>query len=238
MDRAPSVLSVLADWGWESGSTSDGVPAELPYNKRQRCLEGCEAEATRRRTATAFDSPLTFCPASCAPDAMVVHQDGCGGSAVGTVSRTTDQQPDSEYANFDTMFMVSSIDELGRRQLTDTIRRDLRHSLAKFTIACTKTSSFSSSQATRRGRNRALQKGQRSNKSLQMFVLCRRAHAKHIRAQLQSVIQARKPRKYYTRSVDGSTHPVVPVYVYEFAAIDPVCLHRDNVIEIDSATGS
>ncbi|AID52702.1 nuclear protein UL3 [Falconid herpesvirus 1] len=236
MDRTPSVLTVLADWGWESGSAVGGA-SHGPLQKDARG-HGWDGGVGKRECSLIPDRasrPLVEQaggfrqPPPCFPEGIVSGE---------TSSGMADQSGDPNYANFDTMFMVSSIDELGRRQLTDTIRRDLRHTLAKFTIACTKTSSFSSSHATRRGRNRALPKGQRSNKSLQMFVLCRRAHAKHIRAQIQSVIQARKPRKYYTRSVDGSTHPVVPVFVYEFAAIDPVCLHRDNVIEIEPASGS
>ncbi|AEI00204.1 UL3 protein [Gallid alphaherpesvirus 3] len=210
-DTAPSVLAVLSNWGWKS--TPLGTVGPVPIRDETECArEDLPAHDCDHwcKTANAENGPMAPSPG---------NRDFAGNQ---------------EYTHFDTLFMVSSLDELGRRQLTDTIRRDLRHSLAKFTIACTKTSSFSSSHATKKVRAKMFQRGRQSNKSLQMFILCRRAHAKHIRAQLQAVIQARKPRKYYTRAVDGTTHPVVPVFVYEFAAIDVVSLHRDNVIEVDT----
>ncbi|AUB51085.1 nuclear protein UL3 [Gallid alphaherpesvirus 2] len=208
--NTPSVLTVLASWGWNCASSSPATQC------LERSTQGCLREGPSAQGCD-YCEPVNV--ENGPPTTFVKNQD---------------HAKNQEYTHFDTLFMVSSIDELGRRQLTDTIRRDLRHSLAKFTIACTKTSSFSSSYATRKGRKKKGPRTQPSNKSLQMFILCRRAHAKHIRAQLQAVIQARKPRKYYTRAIDGSTHPVVPVFVYEFAAIDTVSLHRDNVI-VDSS---
>ncbi|AAC59579.1 nuclear protein UL3 [Equid alphaherpesvirus 4] len=206
-----SALTVLSGWGWPvevvNGTVGDSLTELRP-----------PALTSSTCTTTAPTTPL------CVPDLSL---ESFGGP--------TPDGENSNYVGFDTMFMVSSIDELGRRQLTDTIRKDLRVTLAKFTIACTKTSSFSSASATRRKRRQCpSERVVRSNKSLQMFVLCRRAHAKQIRDQLQSVIQARKPRKYYTRSSDGRTHPVVPVYIYEFSAVDKVYLHRDNVIEANA----
>ncbi|AFI33196.1 nuclear protein UL3 [Equid alphaherpesvirus 8] len=207
-----SALTVLSGWGW---------PVEVVPGPGADHLAEIRPPVPTCTTCTTTSTPTPLC----VPDLSVESLKGLA--------------PDGENANyvgFDTMFMVSSIDELGRRQLTDTIRKDLRVTLAKFTIACTKTSSFSSASSTRRRKRHcpSSERVMRSNKSLQMFVLCRRAHAKQIRDQLQSVIQARKPRKYYTRSSDGRTHPVVPVYIYEFSAVDKVYLHRDNVIEADA----
>ncbi|ASW27103.1 nuclear protein UL3 [Beluga whale alphaherpesvirus 1] len=203
----PSTLAVLRDWGWDVGAAWEASPAarEADPDPGVGVREGAFAGDAGPRAD---------------PDPGV----GGGAPVLGE---------DPRYVNFDTLFMVSSIDELGRRQLTDTIRKDLRSTLAKFTIACTKTSSFSTNGTGGRKQPDPAHppRGARSNKSLQMFVLCRRAHAGHIRAQLQTVIRARKPRKYYTRSSDGRTHPVVPVYVYEFSTPDPVYIHRDNVIE-------
>ncbi|AEN80122.1 UL3 [anatid alphaherpesvirus 1] len=231
----PSIITVLGDWGWECSTTQRDCTR---IDQRGTLCSGWSMGAANgQQSRSKFD-----CQRDRGPGAEVLTSDVNiqNGAPAGTYDERgrcgtspNETTCDQNYVSFDTMFMVSSIDELGRRLLTDTIRKDLRHSLAKFTIACTKTSSFSSS-SNRRSKSRQTVKGGHGNKSLQMFVLCRRVHAKYIRDQLQTVIQARKPRKYYTRSADGRTQPVVPVYVYEFAAVDPVFLHRDNVIEVST----
>ncbi|RXF20644.1 hypothetical protein EG863_15375, partial [Enterococcus faecalis] len=102
-----------------------------------------------------------------------------GGDEGTTTTTTAAAGPrQAQHVEFDTLFMVASVDELGRRRLTDTIRRDLAAALAGLPVACTKTSAFARGARGPRGAPG------RGHKSLQMFILCRRAHAARVRDQL------------------------------------------------------
>lgn len=125
------------------------------------------------------------------------------------------------YCMYDTLFVVSSTDELGRRQITDTIRKELKKALSYLGIACTKTSSFSC--GTKRETT--------CNKCLQMSIFCKREHAARVRELLTTLIESRKSRKYFTYTKDGGTKPGVPIYFSEFYAKDPIYLHETNTIK-------
>ncbi|QEG54104.1 Nuclear phosphoprotein UL3 [Cacatuid alphaherpesvirus 2] len=120
-----------------------------------------------------------------------------------------------DSCGFDSVFMIFSFGELGRRQLTDNIRKDVCASLDRVPMACTKTSAFAGAHKTQ--------------KSLQMFLFCKRRHAPQVRARLRDIIASRKSRKYFTQSEDGETHPGVPVFFHEFVAHSPVFIPRDNL---------
>ncbi|AIU39292.1 nuclear protein UL3 [Testudinid alphaherpesvirus 3] len=128
------------------------------------------------------------------------------------------------YYMYDTMFVISSTDELGRRQITDTIRKEIKKALFHLNIACTKTSSFSC-EGKRKHRNKTT-----VNKCLQMSIFCKREHAHRVRELLTTLIESRKPRKYFTCTRDGDTKPGVPIFFSEFFAKDPVYLHEDNIV--------
>ncbi len=130
-------------------------------------------------------------------------------------TNNTEDVESLDSCGFDSVFMIFSFGELGRRQLTDNIRKDICTSLDRVPMACTKTSAFA-------GANR-------HQKSLQMFLFCKRRHAPQIRARLKDIISSRKSRKYFTQSEDGETHPGVPVFFHEFVAHAPVFIPRDNL---------
>ncbi|BAP00682.1 nuclear protein UL3 [Pteropodid alphaherpesvirus 1] len=210
----PSTIAVMAKWGLPFCEVMAHPPQPTP----------CASSSGEHHQAEALPSAPS--PRSAGGVGAPSPHDKAG------IGDNTPTSPGDEVVAFDTLFMVSSIDELGRRQLTDTIRKDLRLSLSKFSIACTKTSSFSSPAVRCRPRGRLGRGGRatRSTKSLQMFILCKRIHAPKVREQLQAVIRSRKPRKYYTRASDGRIRPAVPVFVHEFTSSTPVQIHRDNVI--------
>lgn len=120
-----------------------------------------------------------------------------------------------DSCGFDNVFMIFSFGEVGRRLLTDNIRKDLCASLDRVPMACTKTSAFAGAH--------------KSQKSLQMFLFCKRRHAPQVRVRLRDIITSRKSRKYFTQSEDGETRSGVPVFFHEFVAHSPVFIPRDNL---------
>nr|AAD41749.1 unknown [Cercopithecine alphaherpesvirus 9] len=123
---------------------------------------------------------------------------------------------------FDVLFMVSSINEPGRRQLTDTIRREIASGMQNIPIACTRTCSFCTIHNVTKEIKKPEAIQNSNNKSLQMFILCQSQHAVQVRELLYKIIHSRKPRKYCKRSSDGHTYPTVPIFVREFKAEAPI----------------
>nr|ANS13595.1 ORF58 [Human alphaherpesvirus 3]QWE79561.1 ORF58 [Human alphaherpesvirus 3] len=198
----PSVPTALLQWGW---GLHRG-PCSIPNFKQVASQHSVQTDFTENSVDANENFPI--------------------GHA-GCIEKTKD-----DYVPFDTLFMVSSIDELGRRQLTDTIRRSLIMNACEITVACTKTAAFSGRGVSRQ-KHVTLSKNKfnpSSHKSLQMFVLCQKTHAPRVRNPLYESIRARRPRRYHTRSTDGKSRPLVPVFVYEFTALDRVLLHKENTL--------
>nr|WBR46148.1 UL3 protein [Suid alphaherpesvirus 1] len=208
------VLAVLREWGWAveevepSGHGPEGADAPLesapPPGEGVRGSEDGEGDVEDGEEGKATEKEETE------------DEEDEGDEKTAGPRR-------AQHVEFDTLFMVASVDELGRRRLTDTIRRDLAAALAGLPVACTKTSAFARGARGPRGAPG------RGHKSLQMFILCRRAHAARVRDQLRSAVRARRPREPRARPTSGRARPAAPVFIHEFITPEPVRLHRDNV---------
>ncbi|QFU14600.1 nuclear protein [Psittacid alphaherpesvirus 5] len=132
----------------------------------------------------------------------------------------------TETCGFDNMFMIFSFGELGRRQLTDNIRKDVYTSLNNVPIVCTKTSAFSEMKSGKHGSD--TDRSSTRAKSLQMFLFCKRKHAATVRARLRDIIGSRKSRKYFTQTIGGGTHAGVPVFFHEFTSDKPVYISKER----------
>ncbi|SOF05969.1 UL3 [Suid alphaherpesvirus 1] len=213
------VLAVLREWGWAVEEVEPSGPrpedADAPPESAPPPREGVlgsedgEGDVEDDEEGKATEKEET--------------EDEEDGGDEGTTTTAAAGPRRAQHVEFDTLFMVASVDELGRRRLTDTIRRDLAAALAGLPVACTKTSAFA-----RRARGPRGAPG-RGHKSLQMFILCRRAHAARVRDQLRSAVRARRPREPRARPTSGRARPAAPVFIHEFITPEPVRLHRDNV---------
>ncbi|ANF34888.1 UL3 protein [Suid alphaherpesvirus 1] len=212
------VLAVLREWGW----AVEEVELPRPYP--------ADADAPGESAPPPREGVLG------SEDGEGDVEDGEEGKA--TEKEETEDEEDGEeegrqteaagprraqHVEVDSRCLVASGVELGRRRLTDTIRRDLAAALAGLPVACTKTSAFARAARAPRGAPG------RGHKSLQMFILCRRAHAARVREQLRSAVRARRPREPRARPTSGRARPAAPVFIHEFITPEPVRLHRDNV---------
>ncbi|AHA93321.1 F-UL3 protein [Chelonid alphaherpesvirus 5] len=203
----------------------------------------------RSRPALASPSQLAPTPSSPAePDASESASGSAGGGRPSPSKNekrvvyrarfptsTDEMADDPTYRLYDTLFVVSSTDELGRRQITDTIRKELKRTLAPLNIACTKTSSFSC-ETRKRTRDGTSMTGPAAHKCLQMTIFCRREQADLVRQLLSKLIESRKSRKYFTCTRDGTTKPGIPIFYSEFEAKDPVYLHEENTVRTAPAS--
>ncbi|NP_944437.2 nuclear protein UL3 [Psittacid alphaherpesvirus 1] len=164
-------------------------------------------------------SAVDFCDEGLVPDMArgdALGETRANGAYICSGGQEEHEPPDS--CGFDNVFMIFSFGELGRRQLTDNIRKDLYASLDRVPMACTKTSAFAGAH--------------KAQKSLQMFLFCKRRHAPQVRARLRDIITSRKSRKYFTQAEDGETRSSVPVFFHEFVAHSPVFIPRDNLAHV------
>nr|WRX04018.1 nuclear protein [Suid alphaherpesvirus 1] len=215
------VLAVLREWGWAVEEVESPGPcpedADAPPESAPPPREGV-------RGSEDGEGDVEDGEEGKATEKEETEDEEDGGDEGTTTTTTAAAGPrQAQHVEFDTLFMVASVDELGRRRLTDTIRRDLAAALAGLPVACTKTSAFARGARGPRGAPG------RGHKSLQMFILCRRAHAARVRDQLRSAVRARRPREPRARPTSGRTRPAAPVFIHEFITPEPVRLHRDNV---------